>query len=425
MSEWKEYKLKDICLKITDGSHKSPKAQSSGYPMFSVKDMEEYGFNYNDCKLISSEDFAEMKSTGCVPEKDDILIAKDGSYLKQIFICKESKEEAILSSIAIFRPDKNIIEPRFLMYLLKSPQVFNYIKTNCVSGSAIPRIVLKSFKDVSMRVPESITEQKRISNFLEEIDNKIITNRRICENLEAQAQALFKHWFIDFAPYKNGKFVESELGMIPEGWRVGKYSDIIQETVSGDWGKENAEGNYTHKVACIRGCDFQDVKMGLRGKTPERYILEKNYQAKHFEDKDVLVEISGGTATVSTGRVCPVSQLLIDKYNGDIVCTNFCRLVRPCKGFSSYLYYSWKYKYDHKVMFGYENGTSGIKNFSIKDFSTRAPLVLPDLSALKDFERIIEHIHAQIQNYGSESSRLSALRDTLLPKLMSGELKII
>ena len=139
-------------------------------------------------------------------------------------------------------------------------------------------------------------------------------NRRICENLEAQAQALFKHWFIDFAPLdkpsgkaerKNGKFVESELGMIPEGWRVGTYSDIIQETISGDWGKEKEEGNYTHKVACIRGCDFQDVKMGLRGKTPERFILEKNYQAKHFEDKDVLVEISGVLLLVSTGRICP------------------------------------------------------------------------------------------------------------------------
>ena len=212
--------------------------------------------------------------------------------------------------------------------------------------------------------------------------------------------------------------------MIPEGWRVGTYSDIIQKTISGDWGKEKAEGNYTHKVACIRGCDFQDVKMGLRGKTPERFILEKNYQSKHFEDKDVLVEISGGTATVSTGRICPVSQLLIDKYEGDIVCTNFCRLVRPIKGYSSYLYYSWKYKYDHKVMFGYENGTSGIKNFSIKDFSSREPLILPESSALNEFEIIIDHIHTQIQNCGSESAKLATLRDTLLPKLMSGQISL-
>lgn len=310
-------------------------------------------------------------------------------------------------------------DPKYLYYLLLSLPL-----KKMAGGSAVPSLNRNHIHPLKVNFPTTLETQRRIASILSSLDDKIAVNKKICENLEIQAQALFKHWFIDFAPFKNGKFVESELGMIPEGWRVGRYSDIIQETISGDWGKENAEGNYTHKVACIRGCDFQDVKMGLRGKTPERYILEKNYQAKHFEDKDVLVEISGGTATVSTGRVCPVSQLLIDKYNGDIVCTNFCRLVRPCKGFSSYLYYSWKYKYDHKVMFGYENGTSGIKNFSIKDFSTREPLVLPDLSALKDFERIIEHIHAQIQNYGSESSRLSTLRDTLLPKLMSGEIKV-
>ena len=265
-------------------------------------------------------------------------------------------------------------------------------------------MTLKALRNFPISVPDPITIEK-ITSILSSLDDKIAVNKKICENLEAQAQALFKHWFVDFAPFKDGKFVESELGLIPEGWRVGNYDEIIQDTISGDWGKEKPEGNYTHKVACIRGCDFQDVKMGLRGKTPERYILEKNYDSKHFNDKDVLVEISGGTATVSTGRICPVSQLLIDKYNGDIVCTNFCRLVRPCVGYSSYLYYSWKYKYDKKVMFGYENGTSGIKNFSIKDFTSREPLIIPKLSDLQMFEDMIEHIHTHIQDVTPSFSR--------------------
>lgn len=314
------------------------------------------------------------------------------------------------------------VDKGFLYWTMRTRPYQRFV-ANSSSGTTVHHTSPNNISKYSFLLP-TLVEQKEIASILSSLDDKIAVNRRICENLEAQAQALFKHWFIDFAPFKNGQFVESELGMIPEGWRVGTYSDIIQKTISGDWGKEKAEGNYTHKVACIRGCDFQDVKMGLRGKTPERFILEKNYQSKHFEDKDVLVEISGGTATVSTGRICPVSQLLIDKYEGDIVCTNFCRLVRPIKGYSSYLYYSWKYKYDHKVMFGYENGTSGIKNFSIKDFSSREPLILPELSALNEFENIIEHIHTQIQNCGSESAKLATLRDTLLPKLMSGQIKV-
>lgn len=155
MEEWKECKLGEICTKITDGSHFSPQACQTGYPMFSVKDMLEYGFDYSNCKHISAKDFESMKNGDCVPQKGDILVAKDGSFLKQIFECKETKEEAILSSIAMFRPNQDFITPTFLCYLLKSPKVYNYIASNCVSGSALPRIVLKDFKKVSMQVPPS------------------------------------------------------------------------------------------------------------------------------------------------------------------------------------------------------------------------------------------------------------------------------
>lgn len=419
MSEWKEYRLGEIGTVVGGAtpSTKNPSFYDGEIPWITPKDLTDWKEVYisKGERSITKEGY-DSSSCKLMP-KGTVLFT---SRAPIGYIAIAANELCTNQGFKSIVPNNELVDSEFLYYAL----LYNKNRIKALgSGTTFAEISGKVMASVVVSIPDLAT-QKRIAAQLSEIDDKIAINRRICENLEAQAQALFKHWFIDFAPFKNGKFVESELGMIPEGWRVGRYSDIIQETISGDWGKENAEGNYTHKVACIRGCDFQDVKMGLRGKTPERYILEKNYQAKHFEDKDVLVEISGGTATVSTGKVCPVSQLLIDKYNGDIVCTNFCRLVRPCKGFSSYLYYSWKYKYDHKVMFGYENGTSGIKNFSIKDFSTREPLVLPDLSALKDFERIIEHIHAQIQNYGSESSHLSALRDTLLPKLISGEIKV-
>lgn len=88
MEEWKECKLGEICTKITDGSHFSPQACQTGYPMFSVKDMLEYGFDYSNCKHISAKDFESMKNGDCVPQKGDILVAKDGSFLKQIFECK-------------------------------------------------------------------------------------------------------------------------------------------------------------------------------------------------------------------------------------------------------------------------------------------------------------------------------------------------
>ena len=177
-----KYKLKDLCTTITDGSHFSPKAQSCGFPMLSVKDMREYDFSYKNCKRISNEDFLILKKNGCVPQKGDVLVAKDGSYLKEIFVCKENKNEAVLSSIAIFRPNTNLITSEFLCYLLKSPGVFNYIKNNCVSGSALPRIVLKTFKEIILDVPD-IETQIRICGVLNPIDAQIISNREINDNL--------------------------------------------------------------------------------------------------------------------------------------------------------------------------------------------------------------------------------------------------
>ena len=175
-SDWTEVSLDDVCTRITDGSHYSPAdAPDSPYPMYSVKDMETYGFNSSSCKHISEEDFRKMQKGDCVPLLNDILVAKDGSYLKEIFICSEEKDEAILSSIAIFRPDTNIIMPEILLYLLKQPSVRKDVGDNYVSGSALPRIVLKDFKKYRFMLPP-MDEQLKIGSVLHAIRMQIKAN---------------------------------------------------------------------------------------------------------------------------------------------------------------------------------------------------------------------------------------------------------
>ena len=168
-SDWTEVSLNDVCTRITDGSHYSPvDTPDSPYHMYSVKDMETYGFNPSSCKHISEEDFQKMRRGDCVPLLNDILVAKDGSYLKEIFICSEEKDEAILSSIAIFRPDTNIIMPEILLYLLKQPSVRKDVGDNYVSGSALPRIVLKDFKKYRFMLPP-MGKQLKIGSVLHAI----------------------------------------------------------------------------------------------------------------------------------------------------------------------------------------------------------------------------------------------------------------
>lgn len=173
---WKTATLDDVCLKITDGSHYSPAdIPDAPFPMYSVKDMETYGFNPSSCKHITEDEFAQMRQSDCVPLLDDILVAKDGSYLKEIFICSEKKDEAILSSIAIFRPNNNIVMPEFLLYLLKQPSVRKDVGDNYVSGSALPRIVLKDFKKYNFILPP-LDEQGKIGETLHAIRMKTYKN---------------------------------------------------------------------------------------------------------------------------------------------------------------------------------------------------------------------------------------------------------
>ena len=174
--DWKKATLNDVCKKITDGSHYSPKDDpSANIPMLSVKDMLSSGFSFQSCKHIDEDEFQKMIANDCVPLKNDILVAKDGSYLKEIFICNCKQRIAILSSIAIFRPNTEIIIPEILLALLKSPAVLQEVKDNYVSGSVLPRIVLKDFKKLRLILP-SMKVQEQVAPILHNIRLQIDIN---------------------------------------------------------------------------------------------------------------------------------------------------------------------------------------------------------------------------------------------------------
>ena len=413
--EWKEVRLGDVCSKITDGSHFSPKAQTEGYPMLSVKDMREYDFDFSNCKKISYEDYLKMERDGCVPQIGDVLVAKDGSYLKEIFICKEQREIALLSSIAIFRPNSQLIDSRFLCYCLKSPRVYNYISLNCVSGSALPRIILKDFKGVNIRVP-SLDDQRRIVSILSSLDRKIELNNKINADLEEMAQAIFKNWFVDFEPFKDGKFVDSELGMIPEGWKVGKITDIgclITDYVSnGSFAslKQNVHLYETKEYAqFIRNTD-------LKTNTFSVYVDKHSYD---FLSKSTLYGneiIISNVGDVGSVHLCPKLDIPMTLGNNII-------MLRPNEKEYNYFLYLWfKYFSGQGLIQGIKGGSAQPK-FNKTDFKN-LPLLIPSFEIIEKSYWIFESMFSILSSNVKESSRLSTLRDTLLPRLMSGELEV-
>lgn len=420
MSEWKEVRLGDVCNLYSGGTpNKNNKTYWNGnIPWISAKSM--YGDYIEDADLYITEE--GLSNGSRLAPKGSILILTRGSGLyNRIPICYTLKDVAFNQDVKRIESKDEDLYPNDLLYYIlyaNKKTISSIIES---TGIGAGKIDTDRFLNLPITIPP-VYIQKDLIELFNAIFSKIETNNKLNEKLEEMAQAIFKSWFVDFEPFKDKPFHETELGMIPEGWEVSTFSSIIEKLISGDWGKETPTGNYVHKVACIRGCDFENIKNGLRGKTPERFILERNFASKQPKPNDIVVEMSGGTATVSTGRICYITKELLDQYEGDIVCTNFCKIVRPLKGWSQYLYYYWQYKYDKKVMFCYENGTSGIKNFAINDFIDFESILIPPKDELIKFNSIIDNIRVKIQMNGVENTRLASLRDTLLPRLMSGEL---
>lgn len=211
---------------------------------------------------------------------------------------------------------------------------------------------------------------------------------------------------------------------IPAGWEVGSLSNWIANDKSGDWGKESAQGNYVQQVTCFRGADIN----GLNGKAnlhpPTRYILKKNSH-KLLEDHDLIVEISGGSPTQSTGRMAHVTQETLERFDNSIICSNFCRAISLDSRHSFYTFiYLWRRLYEAGVFFGWEGKTSGIKNLLFDACTTAYRVEMPPERVHKLFYDIMKPIDRKRQKALLENERLAALRDWLLPMLMNGQVRV-
>jgi type I restriction-modification system specificity subunit len=398
MEEWKEYKLEEVCSRLRSGKGiKSDCISNIGlFPVIGGNGMRGYTNKSNfkgECAVIGRQG------------------ANCGNV--RFFM-----GEAYMTEHAVVAVGNELADSYFLARLLSLMHL-----GNLSAQSAQPGLSIQTLSKQIIRLP-SISYQREISTVLKSLDDKIELNRRINDNLEQQAQALFKSWFVDFEPFKGRKFVDSELGMIPEGWRVGTLNELIISTLGGDWGKEDAIGNYVKKVSCIRGADIPEIRQGNRGDMPTRFILNKNFLNKALKAEDLVVEISGGSPTQSTGRICQISDTLLKKYDDVVICTNFCRAIKTKRPYSQFIYYLWEYLYKRGVMFLYENGTTGIKNLDINGLLEKEIIVIPDENTVHKYTGICNLFSQIVQSNGYESERLVKLRDTLLPKLMSGELKI-
>lgn len=410
MGHWNVAKIKDFAE--VKGGKRLPKGKQlikepNSHPYIRIRDLGKTKYLQLTSNYEYVDDETQQSISRYIVNKGDILISVVGTIgligIVGDTLDKANQTENCDKIINI----KNIL-PEYLYYYLISSFGQEEIRKGTV-GAVQPKLPLKNVQDISVFYP-SIKEQERIVNILSSIDEKIEMNNAINNNLEQQAQAVFKQWFIDNP--ENTK------------WPVGTFSDLIESTLNGDWGKETPTGNNTEEVYCIRGADIPEVKAGNKGKMPTRYILPKNYLNKKLEAGDIVIEISGGSPTQSTGRCTAITQSLLDRYDSGMVCTNFCKAIKPKKGYCLFVYHYWQFLYEKGVFFSYENGTTGIKNLDFTGVIETEQIIIPPSDKVQAFDDYCKSIFNQVFANGKQSEQLASLRDTLLPKLMSGELDV-
>ena len=391
-SEWITSTIDDICKLVTDGAHNSPKSVDNGYYMASVKDFTAYGFDFSNCRKISEADYLKLKKQGCVPESGDILVGKDGArYFEDVIIYRQKEQPALLSSIAILRVDDTKVTSEFLYYTLKSPAVKKAVRDNYGSGSAIPRIVLKDFKRMPISFP-SLKEQKKITNICELLDEKIQLNNRINNNLEQQAQTLFDN------------FYDSLSG---QSCILSEIIDISDGTHDSPKATEHGYPLVTSKHLLPFGVDTSSANI----------ISKADYDKVNERSKvntgDILISMIGTVGLISYVIDSPVEFAI--KNVG---------LFKTSKhpSLDLYILYYLKNKsttqHIEKCLAG-----STQKYISLGELR-KLPIVVPSPDELAAYNLVVRPIVSEIALLMQENRRLSNLRDTLLPKLMSGELDV-
>ena len=417
MEQWRQDRLIDILDTLIDYRGKTPNKVDCVIPLITAKIVKN-GRIDTPTEFLPTEDYNGWMVRG-FPQVGDVVLTTEAPLGEVAQLTDE--KIALAQRIVCLRGKEGVLDNTYLKYFFLSNIGQNRLKAR-ETGTTVTGIKQSELKEILIDYPK-IDTQKAIASVLSSLDSKIELNRRINDNLEQQVQALFKAWFVDFEPFKDGEFVDSELGMIPKAWKIKPLEYLVEKVKSGDWGKDEPTGNYTKKTFCMRGADFPDIKEGNKGKMPIRYILEKNFNDKSLCDGNVVVEISGGSPTQSTGRIVLVDRAFVADCGNALICTNFCKSLEIKEDYSMFFYLLWQYLYDLRVMFIYENGSNGLKNLNVNSLIERESFVIPTKEVVSKFNSVVSDLLSTKQANGIEVSRLASLRDTLLPKLMSGELK--
>lgn len=332
------------------------------------------------------------------PIKPILTIGRSGNVGKPYFY-----EEAWAHNTTLYVDDFKGNDPKFLYYLCQTMPFANF-----GGGSAVPTLNRNHIHPLETKIPVKVEDQCRIASILSSLDRKIELNNKINADLEEMAQAIFKNWFVDFEPFKDGKFVDSELGMIPEGWKVGCLGDMGNIVC----GKTPSKANSNYYGGDIPFIKIPDMHGNVFVENSEDRLTEEGSLS---QIKKLIPPYSLMVSCIATVGLVSINTK--PSHTNQQINT----VIPHNKSALFYLYQHIKNNEEFLKNMG-RGGTTTL-NVNTKSFSN-IRLLIPSEIALDQFHGIVEGLFKKIELNMHESRTLSLLRDTLLPRLMSGELEV-
>jgi len=415
--------LSELCDAIVDCEHKTANTQSSGIPSIRTTNIKNGRIDFKNANRVSFAVYKEWTAR-LEPQPNDLILAREAP-VGEVGIIPFNQKACLGQRTVLIRPNQQRIYPKYLLYLLLTPEM-RYEMNRRAEGSTVPHLNMLDIRNLAIPKLPPLPEQKAIAHILGTLDDKIELNQQMNQTLEAIAKAIFKSWFVDFDPVRakmEGRqpvgmdaataelfpdsFEESSLGMIPKGWRVVQLPEVI-------------EVNPTRSLSKGQIAPYLDMKnMPTQGHRPDNWIDRPFGSGTKFINGDTLI-----------ARITPCLE------NGKTAFVDF--LENGQVGWGSTEYIIFRPKPPLPLEFAYYLARSeDLKVFAIQNMTgssgrQRTPsdcfwnylIALPSKEVAIEFEKIVRSLMTKITSNSKQSRTLCITRDILLPKLMSGEIRV-
>lgn len=409
---WKTYKLSELTTKIGSGS--TPRGgkeayKESGTSLIRSQNVLDYKFSINGLAFIDDQQASKLSNVTL--EENDVLLNITGDSVARVCsVPNEVLPARVNQHVAIIRANGKLLKSGFLKYSLLDPSNKNLLLTMASAGATRNALTKSMIEDFEIELPP-FNEQKAIASILSALDDKIELNLQQNKTLEEMAMALYKHWFVDFGPFQDGDFVDSELGMIPEGWEVKRLDEEFTITIGRT--PPRKEPKWFSKTSGVKWISIKD--MGNSGAfifNTSEYLTEKAVHSKNVPQIPPNTVILSFKLTV--GRV----SITTEKMASNEAIAHFIINKKTTLN-SEYLFLGLK-AFDYNSLGSTSSIATAVNSKTIKEIK----ILVPSSATINDFQKGVGPLFQKLKNNSVEIETLTQLRDTLLPKLISGEVRV-